>query len=376
MPFARPSLSDLRIQVAQDIASALPGADPLLRFSNLGIVGSVLAGLAHLHYGYIDWISLQATPFTATDEFLEAWGALKGVFRLAASSASGTVQFAGTNGTLLPSGSHLVRGDGKTFKTTADGTVASGSVTVPATADADPAGLLGAFGNTDAASAMSLAQSIAGIQSTGTVATAFTGGADLETDANLRSRVLLAYQNPPHGGDADDYVTWARDVPGVTRAWCVPHGYGAGTVLVFVMFDDAESAHGGFPQGTNGCATGETRDTAATGDQLAVANSIFPLQPVTALVYVIAPTANTVNFTISGLSGASSDTKAAVGAAITSVFRANSGITAGPSVVPLSYIESAIAAVPLTAGFVITTPSGNISSSSGTVPVLGVITWT
>lgn len=375
MPFERPSLSALRSQVAQDISSALPGTDPLLRFSNLQIMGAMLAGLAHLHYGYIDWIAEQATPFTATQEFLEAWGALKGVYRLAASSASGTVQFVGTNGTVMPSGVQLVRGDGKAFTTTAGGTVASGTVTVPALADADPTGLTGAFGNTDAGAVMTIGQAIAGIQSNGVVATAFTGGADLEGDSGLRTRVLLAYQNPPHGGDADDYVTWSLQVPGVTRAWCVPHGYGAGTVLVYVMLDDAESAHGGFPQGTDGVASGEPRDTAATGDQLAVANHIFPLQPVTALVYVIAPTANTVNFTISGIAGASSDTKAAIAAAITSVFREHSGITAGSSTVNLSDIESAIAAIPLTSGFIVTIPSGNVVSASGQVPKLGTVTY-
>lgn len=376
MPFERPSLSDLRGQTAQDIASALPGSDPLLRFSNLAIMADVQAALAHLHYGYLDWISQQTQPFTCTGEFLEAWGAMKAVYRLAASRASGAVQFSGTNGTVVPSGTQLVRGDGKTFSTTADGTVSGGVVIVAATADADPSGLLGAFGNTAVSTAMTIGQAIAGVQTTGAVSTAFTGGADLETDASLRTRVLLAYQNPPHGGDADDYVSWALEVPGVTRAWCVPHGYGAGTVQVFVMLDNVESAFGGFPQGTDGTATGETRDTHAAGDQLAVANHIFPLQPVTALVYVIAPTANVVNFTINGISGASVDTKAAIAAAIVSVFREHSGIAAGSSTVNLSDIESAIAAIPLTSGFVLTVPSSNIVSASGQVPTLGVVTYT
>ena len=47
----------------------------------------------------------------------------------------------------------------------------------------------------------------------------------------------------------------------------------------------ARPCHGGFPQGTNGVAALETRDTAATGDQLAVANYLYPLRPVTPIVY-------------------------------------------------------------------------------------------
>ena len=375
MPFARPSLSDLRTQVAQDIAAALPGADPLLRFSNLGILGTVQAGLAHLHYGYLDWIAQQSNPFTCSGEFLEAWAALKAVIRLPATQATGTITFTGVNGTVLSSGVAVVRGDGKTYTTTTGGTVASGTVTVSATADADPGGLLGAFGNCDIGTVLSLGTAVAGIAAAGAAATAFTGGADLETDDSLRARMLLAYQVPAHGGSAADYVVWARQVAGVTRAWCVPHGYGPGTVLVYVMFDVAEAIHGGFPQGTNGCSAGENRDTAATGDQLAVANHIFPLQPVTALVYVNAPAANSVNFTISGLAGAGVTVQNNVKAAIAGVFAGYGTIAYGATTIQLSLIEAAISAVPGTTGFVITSPAVNIISAAGALPVLGTVTW-
>lgn len=376
MPFARPSLADLRTQVAQDVAAALPGADPLLRFSNLGILAAIQAGLAHLHYGYLDWIAQQSNPFTASGEFLEAWAALKGVIRVPAAQASGTITFTGANGTVLSSGVVVVRGDGKTYTTTTGGTVSGGVVTVSAAADADPGGLLGAFGNCSSGTVLSLAVAVAGIATAGAAATAFTGGADLETDDSLRERMLLAYQAPAHGGNAADYVVWAREVAGVTRAWCVPHGYGPGTVLVYVMLDVTESAYGGFPQGANGCATGENRDTAATGDQLAVANHVFPLQPVTALVYVQAPSANTVNFTISGLAGAGTTVQNNVKAAIAAVFADHGAVAAGATTVHLSLVEAAIVAVPGTSGFVITTPGGDIVSAAGALPVLGTVTWT
>ncbi|EON10601.1 baseplate J family protein, partial [Pandoraea sp. SD6-2] len=68
MPYQRPTLTELQQQVASDIASNVQGADPLLRFANLKITGRVQAGLAHLHYGYIDYIAKQAVPWTATGE--------------------------------------------------------------------------------------------------------------------------------------------------------------------------------------------------------------------------------------------------------------------------------------------------------------------
>lgn len=374
MPYSRPLLSDLQTQVAQDIASAVPGSDPLLRFSNLGILGNVLAGLAHLHYGYLDWISKQAVPFTATEEFLESWAALKGVFRIPATQASGQITFSGLVGTPIPAGTPIARGDGVQFTSTADATVAiGGSAVVSAIANADPTGLTGAFGNTAVGVAMTLGTSIPGIQSSGSVSTAFTGGADLETDDSLRARTLQAYQNPLQGGTQSDYQQWALQVPGVTRAWCNPSGYGSGSVVVYIMLDLVEAAHNGFPQGTDGVATAETRGIAATGDQLAIANYMYDLRPCTALVYVSSPLANPINFTISGLSTASASTKTSISQAIAGVLQQNGSPLNGT--VELSLIESAIATIPGIAGFVITSPTANITGTMGQLPTLGTVTY-
>ncbi len=390
MPYARPTLTELRQMVAQDIATGLPGADALLRFSNLKITGDVQAGLSHLHYGYLDWIAKQSNPVTATDEFLEFWAALKQVFRKSPTSASGSVTYTGIPGVVIPAGTALVRGDGVTYTTSSNATVSGGNTAVvAATATPDPNGLTGAFGNCDSGTVMTLEQAIGGVQSGGAVSIAFTGGADLETDSSLRSRMLAAYQDPPQGGDWNDYLTWARQVSGVTRAWVAPNGFGTGTVVVYVMLDLAESAHNGFPQGTDGVSQndkgpgGTPRGVVASGDQLTVANHIVISQPVTALIYVVAPIANTVNFTINGIAGASTATKAAIASAIAGVFLQQGdvggalnahGVAGGT--VGLSYIESAIAAISGTAGFVIASPAGNITSTTGHLPVLGTVTYT
>lgn len=382
MPFERDSLTEIRAQVAEDIAAALPGSNPLLRFSNLGITGVVQASMTYLMYGYLDYIAQQSVPFTATDEYLEGWAALKNVYRITAHAAQGSATFTGTNGRTIPAGTPLVRADGEQYLTTASGTIASGTVTVAASAVADPTGQVGAIGNCDAGTPLTLGTAIAGVTSTGAAAADFTGGTDLETDDALRARMLLEYQNPPHGGDQEDYVEWALAVPGVTRAWCVPNAFGTGTVAVYVMLDIAEAAHGGFPQGSNGVSqndhgpnAGAPRGVVATGDQLAIADAICVLQPVTALVYVMAPVAQPVNFTISGIAGASAATKTAVAAAIASVLGQFATISATPSTLNLNYVESAVDTVPSTAGFVIAAPAGNIITPSGSLPVLGTITY-
>jgi uncharacterized phage protein gp47/JayE len=369
MPFERPTLSELQAQARADLAESVGGANALLRNSNLGVLADVLAGMAHLHYGYLDWVSRQAVPFTATGEYLEAWAGLKGVVRKPATAAAGIVTFDGTIGVTVPAGTPLVRDDGAAFTSTADATVGGGgTVAVHATAD-----VAGASGNGEVAVGMSLNTTLADIDSSGTVSTAFVGGADIETDDDLRTRMLQAYQDPPHGGASADYIGWALAVPGVTRAWVVENGSGDGTVDVYVMLDAVEAGFNGFPQGTDGVATSETRDTAAVGDQLLVANYIYPLRPVTALVYVKAPIAHAINFTISGLSGAGSTVQDAIKDAIADLFR-RSGSPGGT--ILLSDVEAAIVAVQGSAGFIITIPAADITNSAGHIPTLGTVTWT
>jgi uncharacterized phage protein gp47/JayE len=374
MPFTRPTLSDLRSRVAADITSGLPTADGLLRFSNLTILGKALAGLDHLNYGYLDWIAKQGTPFTSSGEFLQGWAALKKVYPKAASQAGGAVTFPATAGAIINAGTEVVRADSATFTVQATVTTgAGGTVAVTVTAD-----IAGDAGNTPVGSLMTLGSSIAGIQSSGAVTSVITGGADQEQDDSLFARMLSAYQSTPNGGSQNDYETWALAVPGVTRAWCSPNSFGAGTVVMYVMFDEANAAYQGFPQGTNGISASDNRVTSANlavGDQLTVANSIFVEQPVTAMAYVCAPIATPANFTITGLTGASTTTRAAIAAAITDVLLTQGAPLSDGSFVSLSDIDSAISAIASTKGFVITSPVANITNTLGHLPTLGVITY-
>lgn len=371
MPFSRPTLTELQNQAAQDIVSNLDGGDALLRFSNLNVMAMVQAGMAHMQMGYLDYIALQCTPATATDEYLEAWGALKNISRRPISQATGSIKFSGSNGSIIPQGTSIRRSDGLQFVTTASATVSNSSVTVSAIAIADPIGLVGANGNSVANTQFTLANSIAGISSTSTSSTAFTGGADLETDDSLRTRVLIAFQNPIQGGDLEDYVQWALQVPGVTRAWCTGSTYGPGTVVVYVMFDSSESNNGGFPVGTNGVASKEVRASPATGDQLAVANYIFPLRPVTALVYVVSPTAQNINLSIGGVS---TSNQAATTAAIKDLFVTSSSASPGGSI-SIASLWATVSQITGNTDFEIISPTTDIALSVGALPVLGTITW-
>jgi uncharacterized phage protein gp47/JayE len=364
MPFARPTLTALRNTAIQDITtSGVPGLDGLLRNAVLRVLAWCMSGLAYSVYGYLDWIARESVPFTATDEYLFAWAALIGVYQKDSTPATGSAQFTGTSGLVLPSGAPLTRQDGVPYTTTADGTVdATGLLTVPIVAAVN-----GAATNADTGVAISIAAPVPGINSGGVTVTPLTGGSDQETQDELRTRMLFRYAQPPQGGSAADYIEWALEVPGCTRAWIQSSG---GQVQVYPMFDVANAADGGFPQGTDGCASEETRGPTASGDQLTVAEHIWPVQPVTALVFVTAPVAFPVNVTIANLNPSTAAMEADILASLQDAFLAF-GEVAG-TVYP-SQLYQAISATPGVVVFDMTIPAAPVTAPAGALPTMGTL---
>lgn len=338
----------------------------------LGTLARVIAGMTFGHYQYLDWISLQAVPYTATDVFLEAWAALKGVNRKPAASAIGTATFTGTNATDIPQGTTLNLTANISYYTNEDVQISSGTASAGITATST-----GSASNAPASSTLTIASPINGLNATAT-SSVITGGTEIETDDSLRTRMLLAFSAPAQGGSSTDYVEWATDVPGCTRAWCLPNGMGVGTVIVYSMFDIAEATFQGFPQGNPGGATLESRTTPATGDLLSIANFIFPLRPVTALVWSIAPQPQSVNITIDNLSPNTSAIHTAISAAISDLFVRIGDPTGplGPSggMIYQSDFTSAIESVPGLVRYklAITTP---VTIAQGYLPVLGTTSF-
>ncbi len=382
MPFERPGLSELREKSRSYVTGQLDEAGALLWFSTLGILADAVAGMTHLHYGYLDWIAQQCTPATATGEYLAAWGALKGIIRRAAVAATcEAVRFTGTPGSTVSAEAVLNRADGYQYTLDEDVSIDSdgsgtGSITAVLPDPTDDRTGGGDDGNADAGTTLTPDVTWSGIDSTVTMVSAATGGSDTEDEEAYRQRVLYAYQNPPQGGAAADYVQWALEVPGVTRAWCVNRALGFGTVGVYIMTDgDDEDNAGGFPDGTDGVATDEDwTDRKATGVQLTVADHIRQYQPVTAVVYVMSPVARSIDFEIQGLSSATAALKARVESAISEVLY-NVGEPDGSGVIHLSDLWYAIADTEGTDGFILVSPDSNITLSQGELPVTGTITW-
>ena len=349
MAFSRPSLQDLVERIQADFVSRLDIDGEPLRRSVIATLSRVMAGATHMLHGHLEYISKQIFPDVSEQEFLERQAALFDITRLAATFASGNVTFEGTNGTDIPGGTLLQRSDGAQYTTDATVTIASGEATAAVTAVT-----AGAAGEAVAGVALSIVSPIAGITNTLVVATGgLTGGADPETDESLRSRVIARMQAPPHGGASFDYVAWAKEVVGVTRAWVYPQELGPGTVTVrFVRDGDASI----IPDGA---------------EVTAVQDYIDAVRPVTANVTVVAPVSVPLNFTID----ITPDT-GAVRAAIEQELRDLLSREAEPGgTILISHIREAISVAAGETDHSLTVPNANVTHTTGQIATFGAITW-
>lgn len=379
MPFKRKTLSELREENRQFMQAELESVGALLRFGNLKVLADMDAGMAHLHYAYLDYIALQTNPFTATGEHLAGWMALKQVYRKSASAARSSACLAnGTVGAILASGSVLNRSDGYQYTTDAElkiGADGTGSVSVTAVLPdiSDDVSGGGASGNADAGTLLTLDANVSGVNTTLTLIEAASGGADIEGEEDFRSRGLLAYQNPLQGGSDADYKKWALAVSGVTRAWVKRRIMGAGTVGVYIMCDGSDTTNNGFPVGTDGVSQLEEWGAIkATGDQGRVADYIYPLQTDTAIVYVCSPIRREVNFDIAGIQSADSTVVQAIKDAINDLFF-DEGNPDGTGKIYLSDLNRVISSVSGTTGYSLEQPAANIVLAIEELPVLGEV---
>lgn len=350
MPFNRPTLPQLIERNTTDIESRLPGRDARLRRSNLNVIARLLAGSVHGVYGALDFISRQVFPDTAEAEYLDRWASIWGVTRKAAAKASRLATLTGTTGATVPTGSVLTRSDGAEFTVTADTTLVAGTAAAPVTAS-----LAGAAGNTAAGTSLSFVTPVAGVNTAAVVSAAsMVDGSDTESDSSLRQRLVARIQDAPHGGADFDYVNWAKEVAGVTRAWAYPQELGAGTVTVrFMRDDDAATA---IPD---------------AGEVLAVQTYINARRPVTAAVTVVAPVAVVLNFTI-GVTPNTLAVKAAVEAELVDLIR-REAIPGGTLL--LSHIREAISLAAGETNYNMTAPAADVALAVGQISTFGAITW-
>lgn len=345
MAFDRPTLRELITQMTTD-AEREAGAKQL-RQSNLRVLPKVFAYACHGLYGFITWILKQLFPDTAEKQFLERQASIQGIYRRAASKATGALTVSYTEGSTLPIGTIFMADDQTRFETTAEPEV--GSYTVPVQCLE-----AGTIGNREAGQTYTLVSPVVGVDAEA-VGSEMAGGAEAESDESLRKRLLYRLQNPPRGGSEADYVAWAEEVPGVSRAWCFPKEQGIGTVIVRFATDGLTD---------NGIPT--------DGMVQIVADHIAEVAPVTATPYVVAPVAKPVNFRIKDLIPDSESVRAQVEAELKNLFTKE----AYPGkALKLTHIQQAISSAAGEDDYELLEPAADVPSDSTQLLVVGEVIY-
>ena len=280
-----PTQAELIDRISTDYDAQNVGENAAVRFSPGWVFARVMAGIARPLHSLGAYVMRQVLPTTCDETWLTHHAKIRGVDRIAATFASGDLDFTGTNGTTVSAGVAVQRvEDGEPGTVTTGGTVSGGSVTV--TIQADNAG---DAANSVAGVKWELASPIAGIDTEGEVnaVAPVAGGNDEEGVEDWRERVLDAWREPRGPGSVADFRKWAREVEVVESVFVTPNELGAGTVGVRFTVE---------PDYTDPTPSSTIGPSAA--DVTAVEAKIEEYAPVTADVTVTQITTTAQNFTI------------------------------------------------------------------------------
>lgn len=346
--FARPELPQLIATIRSDLLTRFQ-QDAVLRRMDAEVYGRVQAAAVHTLYGYLDYLARNMLPDLCDEDWLYRHARIKRCPRKDAVAATGFIRWDGLGGTpTLPAGTQIQRDDQVTFTTTQTVKASGGLLRVPVVAD-----VAGMAGNTDDGTALRLGTPISGIPSTG-YADTLNGGDDVEELETWRARVMERYYWIPQGGADPDYIIWAKEIAGITRAWTFRHYQGTGTVGVMV-------------------ATSDPANPAPADDVVqAVRAHILPLAPVAGGgLFVFAATEHVIPMTIA-LAKDTPEIRTAVTAELNSLMLRD-GQPSGK--VYLSRISEAISLATDEVAHQLRSPTVDIALGQTELPVLGEITW-
>ena len=302
-------------------------------------------------YAYAESVRTQCFPQTASGEYLDSHAGMRGIRRMEAAKAVGSITFS-VNGTAavslsVPAGCVCMTASGMSFETLEEGVIAVGESSCTVAAECMTAG---SIGNAAGGTVTYMASAPIGVTACSNEA-AFSGGADEESDEELRQRVVSSFRRLPNGANAAYYEQEALAVEGVAAAVVTPRAYGIGTVRVTVA-------------GASGTPSGELLS--------AVLERLEAAREICVDITVAAPTETVVNITaaVDVKDGYDeTDVYARVQAALTAYF---TGRLLGQSITR-ARLGSIIFGVEGVENYSLALPASDVSVSDTGLPVLGTV---
>ena len=371
-PYTANDFADIAHRVVDDFRTVLGTPAALLPHSPEAAIAAALAGASHAlhrHGERVASTALWAVLFS--DQYIDFWATRFGVNRKSGDKATGSIELNGTLGTVVPIGT-VWRRTADAFEYESTEAVTLTGAAVPVAVRAKVSGVIGNALNT---TPLELVGAIAGLVTAADVAGDITNGAEPETTDQLLARLLQRLRYPPKGGGAGDYVRWALENKGVTRAWEAGEVNGQilqqlGYVTVRYVRDGNYDADPTFPTSAADRAKvyAYIKARMPVGIKLVVPSPYDPGIPGTdPAEYQAQP----LNPTIKIFPNTDAVQKAAARVLRVALTRAR----LGPATFPISLLVNALSSEELVQGFEIMAPVGNVAISAYRVLTLGSPTW-
>lgn len=233
MTFTTPDYQKIKDDILRDIVNLEPDA-AVGPDSDYAVRASGEAAAIEGLYQHQQWLFKQIFPDSADDDNLIRHAAEHGVHRKGANTSSSFATLTGSIGAAIPAGTEGKTITGIAFVTTASAEIGGAGTAVVAIS----ASVAGVSGNQPVNTALTLTSAPPGINTAAIITTATTGGYEQESLASLLDRLLFELQNPPQGGNNDDYKRWAREVAGVGYAYIYGQRRNTRSVDIVILDDN------------------------------------------------------------------------------------------------------------------------------------------
>lgn len=351
------SLTAISQAIRGNMRLEMPGTDALVWPNTLAVFGKVVAMAIQLVEQRAEWIYRQVFASTAEVRQLERQAWEFGMSRKQPSPASGLIRTTGAPGTVYPAGIAFISA-GTVYRSAGESLASeNGDLTILVAAEAT-----GAATNRDAGETLTLADAALHptIAADAVVDTGgLGGGADLESDDSLRSRVLDRKRRPPQGGAVSDYEQLALDLPGVLKAWAWPFADGPGTVGVWFLFEGRENF---IPE---------------PADVAFVDAEIRARRLIRAGLAVSAPIPEALDVTLEGLANDTAEVRSRIEAALRDMLfeRARPGVAIEAFVLSRSWVAEAVSGAIGEERHRLVVPADDVTYTGGHYPVLGAVSY-
>ena len=229
-----PTAAEIKARIVADIETEIGQTSPALPKSWNKVIAGAVAGVIVLLYHAALWVYRQIFPKTADYAALILLGKLVQVYPVNANQAVITANVYGTIGESVTSGTTLFKSSsGVVYLVTTGGVIGAGGY-VECTLTAQT---YGDIGNIEDGAELRIVTPDTALTGTAIVTGTTTDGADAETEASFRSRVIARYKKRFTGGSPADYELWGLEAPHFI--WVSPYaGNEPGTVWVYGEVDN------------------------------------------------------------------------------------------------------------------------------------------